>query len=102
MDIYWKSASFGVFGNASNWNPAVVPGPLDIAKITVSGATIGANAATTVLGISVGADVLFDVTSSFTATEGTATGANRGAIDIEDTASLILGGTVDNIGTVNM
>jgi hypothetical protein len=103
MNIFWTSPSSGDFATPANWssNPAV-PGRFDIAKMTVSGTTVSSTTTTTVLGITTGAHTTFLVEGVFNASEGTPTGANLGTIDIANSASLDLGGAVDNIGTINL
>ncbi len=106
MKIYWKTAADGSFGTAGNWNPAQVPGAADIAEITATGSayTVTVANSPTVLGIVTSADAtLFVQGGTFiNAMQGTAIGANRGLIDVDSDATLVLGGTVNNIGTIQL
>ncbi len=60
-----------------------MPGAGDVAELTSSGVTVTANSPVTVLGVNVVSGATLTVTTpDFTATEGTATGANHGLIRV--------------------
>jgi hypothetical protein len=101
MRKYWKTALDGTFETSSNWSPAGVPGDGDLAFITATAIfpyTVTTSTDVKVLGVSLGANATLDVTNSktFTAVEGTATGANLGVIKIEDGSRFIFGGVLNN------
>jgi hypothetical protein len=108
MNIYWKSTvSSGSFTSASSWVGGVVPGGGDVAELTTSGVTAFISAAETVLGLNVVSGATVTITTpDFTATEGTATGANRGLIKVAGQGGsggqLNFGGTFNNSGTVKV
>lgn len=111
MNIYWKSTvSSGSFTSASSWVQGVVPGGGDVAELTTSGVTAFISAAETVLGLNVVSGATVTITTpDFTATEGTATGANRGLIKVAGQGALPgfggqlnLGGTFNNSGTIKV
>ena len=105
MNIFWKNTvASGSFTSAANWVQGVVPGANDVAELTTSGATVIDNflTTTTVLGLNLVSTGILAVKGNLTATEGTAAGANRGTIDISSLGELTVGGTFDNIGTINV
>src|SRR5262245_33375625 len=56
-NIVWKAAVSGNWSTASNWNPAQVPGPSDVALITLSGTytvTISSNVSVGAIGLTGG------------------------------------------------
>jgi hypothetical protein len=82
-----------------------VPGPSDIAAITVPGFnTVTADANPTVLGINtgIGATLAIQYGTFFTATAGTVMGANRGTIAVNDYGTLQVGGTFNNPGQIDL
>lgn len=108
MNIYWKNPVSADFGTASDWSTGTVPSVLDIAKMTVAGTytiTDTNLVGTIVLGITTGSNTTLSLSSSplfFEALEGTATGANRGVISVGNSADLVLGGVVNNIGSIDL
>jgi hypothetical protein len=108
MNIYWKSTvSSGSFTSASSWVQGVVPGAGDVAELTTSGVTAFVGSPDTVLGVNVVSGATLTVTTSaFTATEGTATGANHGLIKVAGQGGsggqLNLGGILNNPGTIKV
>src|SRR4051794_11449125 len=102
MNIFWKHPISDDFSNAADWSSGTVPSTLDIAKMTVAGTpyNVTINSPATVFGITTGANTTLSVASNFTAKEGTATGANRGTINIDNGGTLALFGLVNNIGTI--
>jgi hypothetical protein len=105
MKSYWITSSGG-FGMAANWSDGAVPGPSDIAALTASGTyTVIAGADHTVLGLITGPGATLEINNSatFTAAEGTLTGANSGTIAVDDGSTLVLGGALlDNPGTIEL
>src|SRR5262249_38424615 len=90
----------GSFTSATNWVQGVVPGANDVAEFTTSGATVTVLPITAVvLGLNVVSTGILAVQGHLTATEGTAAWAHHGTIDISGRPDL--GGTVNNIGTIN-
>src|SRR5262245_6418288 len=56
-NITWKAAVNGSWHTSSNWNPAQVPGPGDVALITLSGTytvSVNANASVGAIGMTGG------------------------------------------------
>jgi hypothetical protein len=108
MNIYWKSTvSNGSFTSAGNWVQGVVPGAGDVAELTTSGVRATVSSPDTVLGLNVVSGATVDITTSaFTATEGTATGANHGLIRVAGQGGsggqLNFGGTFNNPGTITV
>ena len=105
MKTYWNNSASGSFFVAANWSTGHVPGVNDIAAMTLPGTrTITDAIGTTVLGVTTGAGTTFDIASdaTFTATEGTATGANSGHIAITDGSTFNVGNTVNNPGVINL
>ena len=105
MNIYWKSTvTNGSFNSASSWVQGVVPGAGDVAELTTSGVRATVSSPDTVLGLNVVSGATVDITTSaFTATEGTATGANHGLIRVAGGTGgqLNFGGTFNNSGTIS-
>jgi hypothetical protein len=102
MNIHWKNGFTGSFATATNWVGDIDPGPNDVAELTTSG-TITVSSPATVLALNLGTQASLIVNSSaLTDTEGTAAGANRGTITVENGGQVNLGGTVDNVGTINL
>jgi hypothetical protein len=104
MKTYWETPISDLFDTA-NWSGGSTPGPNDIIALTVAGTyTVTTNTDHTVLGVSTGAGATLSIghDSTFTATEGTATGANAGAITLLDGSTLEIGGIVDNTGLINL
>jgi hypothetical protein len=104
MKTYWETPISDLFDTA-NWSGGSTPGPNDIIALTVAGTyTVTTNTDHTVLGVSTGAGATLSIghDSTFTATEGTATGANFGAITLLDGSTLEIGGIVDNTGFINL
>src|SRR5205807_1751958 len=99
MKILWNNSAGGNFNSAGNWAFAGVPGPADIAAMTLSGTyTVSSHVSNTVLGFTTGAGATLAITgsSTFTATQGTATGINGGHVIVADGSTLVAGGTINN------
>src|ERR1700683_3409765 len=104
MKTYWKTPISDLFDTA-NWSGGSTPAANDIIALTVAGTyTVTTNTDHTVLGVTTGAGATLSIghDSTFAATEGTATGANLGAITILDGSTLQIGGIVDNTGLINL
>jgi hypothetical protein len=104
MKTYWETPTSNLFDTA-NWSGGSTPAANDIIALTVAGTyTVTTNTDHTVLGVSTGAGATLSIghDSTFTATEGTATGANLGVITILDGSTLQIGGIVDNSGLINL
>jgi len=104
MKTYWETPISDLFDTA-NWSGGSTPAANDIIALTVAGTyTVTTNTDHTVLGVSTGPGATLSIghDSIFTATEGTATGANSGAITILDGSTLQIGGIVDNTGHINI
>jgi len=103
--IHWIKAVSDSFGVASDWSGGKVPGAGDDAILDAPGSTpytVTASASATVNSIQTAPDALLDITANFSATDGTGTGANLGAIRVENGAALTLQGPVVNSGTMEI
>ncbi len=103
--VHWQSAVSGDFSNASDWSIGAEPGPSDDAILDASGPnpyTVSVSKNTTVNSIQTASNALLDILAGFSATSGTGTGANAGAIQIENGGTLTLQGTVDNTGFIEI
>jgi hypothetical protein len=104
MKTYWETPISDLFDTA-NWSGGSTPGANDIIALTIAGTyTVTSNTNHTVLGVTTGANATLSIghDSTFTATEGTATGANAGTITILDGSALQIGGIVENTGLINL
>jgi hypothetical protein len=104
MNIYWNSSiGVGSFTNSASWVQSAVPGESDIAEMTrAADIIVDSVSPVTVLGVNIGSGATLDIPTNFTATEGTPNGANRGTIEVISGAELIVGGTLNNSGTVSV
>jgi hypothetical protein len=99
----WKPGGTGVWSTTSNWTSGV-PGSSTQAMIGAGGVV----SSTAVDNPTIGAIVTshgaaLDVTAgTFTAALGTGTGVNSGAIVVADDATLVLGGTFRNSGSITL
>ena len=103
MKILWNNSAGGNFNSAPNWAFAGVPGPADIAAMTLSGTyAVSSHVSNTVLGFTTGAGATLAITgsSTFTATQGTATGINGGHVIVADGSTLKAGGTINNVNQI--
>ncbi len=106
--LHWGADQSGVWQTAANWTPAQVPGSLeadDVAVLDAAGATpytVTDTASETVASLALASTATLLVTSAatLTATNGTGAGSNAGLIDVNDGASLLAGGTIDNTGRI--
>jgi hypothetical protein len=104
MKTYWETPISDLFDTA-NWSGGATPAANDIIALTVAGTyTVTTNTDHTVLGVTTGTGATLSIghDSIFTATEGTATGANAGTITILDGSTLQIGGVIDNTGLINL
>ena len=105
MKAYWANAAGGNFFVAANWSDDQVPDSNDIASMTLPYTyMVSDSVPTTVLGIATGTNTTFTLTGGviFAATEGTATGVNRGALVLDDGTEFKTSGTFDNIGVISV
>jgi fibronectin-binding autotransporter adhesin len=104
MNIFWKKTiPSGFFGTTANWVQGAVPGANDVAELTTTGADVTEDTTNTVLGLNLVSTGILEIDDGFlTATEGTASGANRGTINIGFPGALTVGGIFDNIGAINV
>jgi hypothetical protein len=108
MSIFWStSVTSGSFTDPTNWTKGVVPGVNDVAELITSGgflnAIVSSGSLVTVLGTNIvgaGAELIID--TPFTATEGTATGANQGTVQVNSGGQFNFGGTFNNPGNVDV
>jgi hypothetical protein len=109
--IRWTNSAGGDFATASDWSTGNVPGPADRVAINASGAyTVTSSSNESVLTLSTAATATLAITggpnyalhggSTFTMTEGTVTEANAGTITVDHNSNLIVGGTINNIGSI--
>jgi hypothetical protein len=104
MKTYWETPTSNLF-DIANWSGGSTPGTSDIIALTIAGTyTVTSNTDHTVLGVTTGKNATLSIghDSTFTATEGTATGANAGTITILDGSTLQIGGIFDNTGLINL
>ena len=105
MKSFWKNAVSDTFGTAADWSTDTVPGPSDIAVMTVPGTyTVTSDTDATVLGINTGSGTTLAISgdSTFVATAGTAIGANRGTVAVGDGSTLQISGTFNNTGKIEL
>ncbi len=103
--VHWQSAVTGDFSNGTDWSTGVAPGPSDDAILDASGSspyTVSVSKNATVNSIQTASNALLDILAGFSATSGTGTGVNAGAIQIENGGTLTLQGTVDNTGYIEI
>ena len=105
MKIFWKNAISDNFSNAVDWSTGNVPGNAAIAMLTVAGSyVVTADSNHTVLGLATGTNTTLNITgdSTFTVTEGTPIGANRGLIPVADGSTLQVGGLFNNTSEIGL
>jgi hypothetical protein len=105
MKTFWKNPVSDSFGTAADWSTNTVPGASDTAVMTVPGTyTVTSDTNATVLGINTGSGTTLAISgdSTFVATAGTAIGANRGTVAVEDGSTLQISGTFNNTGKINL
>src|SRR5262249_12620668 len=99
----WKPGSTGDWSTTSNWTSGI-PSSSTQAIIGAGGvvsSTVSDNPTIGAIVTSHGA--VLDVTAgSFTAVLGTGPGVNSGAIVVADDATLVLGGTFRNLGSITL
>jgi hypothetical protein len=102
-EVHWAQAIDGNFNTAADWDSGAVPGAADEAILNAAGATaytVTASTNETVKSIQTAATATLTVESVVTATSGTGSGANAGAIVVLGGATLALQGEVDNSGKI--
>jgi len=104
--IHWASQINADFGVKADWTGGAVPGATDDATFDASGSTfytVTASTSETVAGIELASTAELSITAgTFTATTGTAAGANAGVMAVGDGTTLALGGAVDNTGAITL
>jgi hypothetical protein len=108
--IHWLNAISGSFTNAADWSGGVAPGASDDAILDAAGVTpytVTVSANETVNSLQTAANATLAVTQStlrtnVIATDGTGGGANAGVISVSNSATLTLGGAVNNTGSIVM
>ena len=106
--LHWAADASGLWQTAANWAPAQVPGSLesdDAAVLDAAGSapytvTDGADETVGSVALASTATLLVTSAATLTATAGSAAGSNAGVIDVENGASLVAGGTLDNAGRI--
>ncbi len=104
MKFYWKIPNSDNFTTASEWTPASVPGAFDQVLLTGTGTAYDVNVTTsqTVLTIGTSLDATLNIIDgTFTAEDGTGSGANNGKILVTN-ASFDVAGTINNNGTIEL
>jgi len=103
--IHWKTAVDADFNTAADWSTGTVPGATDDAILDAKGAAFTVTASTneTVNSIQLAKNATLAITGgSFTATNGTGAGVNAGLIAVGDRTSLVLGGSINNSGSITL
>ncbi|HEU0114592.1 MAG TPA: hypothetical protein VFQ80_07945, partial [Thermomicrobiales bacterium] len=99
----WKPGSAGDWSTTSNWTSGI-PGSSTQAIIGAGGVVSSTASDNPTIGaIVTSRGAVLDITAgSFTAVLGTGTGVNSGAIVVADNATLVLGGTFRNLGSITL
>jgi len=103
--IHWSKSVSGAFNTSDDWSGGRVPGPNDDAILDAPGSTaytVSVTSNVTVSSIQTAANALLDIEADFSATRGTGSGVNAGAIRIENDGTLTLQGTVENAGSIEI
>ena len=100
--FHWKAAVSDLFSVTTDWTPTGVPGNTDAAFIDATGAsyTVTVSTSETVNTLMMVAAATLDVDSSFTVLSGSDTGGLAGTIVDENGATLGIGGTIVNSGSI--
>src|SRR5271165_460141 len=102
----WKTDANGNFNTNGNWNSTGAPGSSDDAILDAAGGanyTVTSSQSNTVNSIQTAANATLDITSgTFTASTGTGTGVNAGAIVVGNNTYFVLAGTLDNAGSISV
>ncbi|MBS0643701.1 MAG: hypothetical protein JSS43_27890 [Proteobacteria bacterium] len=100
--INWIGGFSTHFNDAQNWSPQVVPGVADDAVINVGAASVDTTASATVNSFSITATATLSIgaATTFGIANGTYGGGIAGLLKISDNATLQLGGTIVNSGTI--
>ena len=111
--VMWQSGVSGDFASYTYWAPAALPTAVDTVVITgpgISNPATGTHQPYTVTSaideivnaLMMSADATLFITnhSQFDIISGTASGANAGAINVDDGASVLIGGNFNNSGTI--
>ncbi len=103
--IHWSKTVSDVFANGADWSGGHAPGSNDQAILDAPGSTaytVSVTANATVAGVQTAANALLDIKANFSASGGTGSGVNAGAIRIENGGTLTLQGTVVNSGSIEI
>ena len=101
--FHWLNAINGSFTNAADWSGGVIPGAFDDAILDAVGSAFTVTSAVheTVESVQLAANATLSLTGgTFNASAGTGSGANAGVILVGAGATLHVGGTVTNSGTI--
>jgi len=104
-EISWAAAINGDFTDAADWTGGVVPGAADDAILGAAGGDYivtlsSSDPSQTVNSIQTAANATLVLDDTFSAMNGTGSGANAGDIVVGTGGSLIIGGAVVNSGTI--
>ena len=102
---HWRDPAGGSFQTGSEWSLGYAPGPGDDAILDASSQSpyvVTAAGAITVNSIQTAATGTLSITGAFTSTNGTGGGVNEGGIDVQNGATLELGGTIVNNGSIEI
>jgi hypothetical protein len=102
----WKTDVSGNFNTNGDWNTPGTPGPTDDAILDSAGGaayTVTSSQNNTVNSIQTAANATLDITvGTFTATAGTGAGVNAGAIDVGNNTFFVVGGALNNSGSISL
>jgi hypothetical protein len=101
--IHWASAVSADFSTLGDWTGGVVPGPSDDAILDATGGafTVTVSTNTAVNSIQTAAAAILSISGgTFTASNGSGSGANAGSIVVGDDTTFDIGGDVDNSGVI--
>ncbi len=105
--IHWTNPVSADFSTSGDWTGGLAPGATDDAILDAAGGpfTVTVSSDTTVSSIQTAANAALSIfnaasTVTFTANNGTGSGANAGSITIGDGQNLDIAGAVDNTGVI--
>ncbi|HEV2363292.1 MAG TPA: hypothetical protein VGS12_03745 [Caulobacteraceae bacterium] len=103
---HWLTQVSADFNTTGDWTGGVVPGSGDDAILDASGAslyTVSTSTSESVHSIQTAATATLSINSgTFTASAGTGSGANAGTINVGNNTSFVVGGAINNTGTINI
>jgi len=102
--IHWTSGISGQFGTAVDWSTGQIPHAADDVFIDAAGSyTVTSSAKHKINTISITSTATLAIKGgTFTITNGTGAGENKGTINVGDGATLAIGGTFTNSGNINL